>query len=134
MTPKAGYIISAAYISKKTEKQQINLAIVRIKDEQDFLDNTLLKFIEVLNDLSLLDESLYLKIKYGTVDKLKILLINNGLSLSLANLLIDGYLKYLKINFENNTVEYDPRIIKAWRKTRKTKCLYTKQAISFQNR
>lgn len=98
-------------ISKKTDKQKINLAIVRIKDEQDFLDNTIIKFIEVLNDLSLLEGSLYLKIKYGTDDKQKVLLIKNGLSLSLANLLIDDYWEYLKIDIANNTVEYNPKII-----------------------
>lgn len=110
-------------ISKKTYKQKINLAIVRIKDEQDFLDNTIIKFIEVLNDLSLLDESLYLKIKYGTDDKLKVLLIKNGLSLSLTNLLINDYLKYLQIDIANNIVKFNTKIIDAMEKNNENQVL-----------
>lgn len=96
---------------KKSHKEKINLAIVRIKEEQDFLDNTVIKYIEVLNDLHLLDEVLYLKIKYGTDDKLKVLLVKNGLSLGLANLVADQYSRYLKINYANNTVKYKDEII-----------------------
>lgn len=98
-------------IRKKSHKEKINLAIVRIKEEQDFLDNTVIKYIEVLNDLHLLDEVLYLKIKYGTDDKLKVLLVKNGLSLGLANLVADQYSRYLKINYANNTVKYKDEII-----------------------
>ena len=99
------------YQKKKVIKKKINLAIVRIKEEQDFLDNTVIKYIEVLNDLHLLDEVLYLKIKYGTDDKLKVLLVKNGLSLGLANLVADQYSRYLKINYANNTVKYKDEII-----------------------
>ena len=98
-------------LRKKVIKKKINLAIVRIKEEQDFLDNTVIKYIEVLNDLHLLDEVLYLKIKYGTDDKLKVLLVKNGLSLGLANLVADQYSRYLKINYANNTVKYKDEII-----------------------
>ncbi len=93
-------------IKKKNHKEKINLAIVRIKEEQDFLDNTIIKYIEVLYDLKLLDEILYLKIKYGTDDKLKVLLVKNGLSLGLANLIVDKYSKYLNVDYTSNTVIY----------------------------
>ena len=98
-------------ISKKNHKEKINLAIVRIKEEQDFLDNTIIKYIEVLNDLCLVDETLYLKIKYGTDDKRKVLLVKNGLSLSLANLIVDKYTDYLNIDYENSTTKYEDEII-----------------------
>lgn len=58
-----------------------------------------------------MDEVLYLKIKYGTDDKLKVLLVKNGLSLGLANLVADQYSRYLKINYANNTVKYKDEII-----------------------
>lgn len=98
-------------ISKKNHKEKINLAIVRIKEEQDYLDNTIIKYIEVLNDLNLLDGILYLKIKYGTSDNRKVLLIKNGLSLSLAKLLVDKYLNYLTLDHDNNSVKYKSGII-----------------------
>lgn len=102
-------------IGKKNVKERINLAIVRIKEEQDFLDNTVIKYIEVLNDLKLLDDVLYLKIKYGTDDKLKVLLVKNGLSLGLANLVVDEYSQYLKVDYENSIVKYAPEIIEEMR-------------------
>ena len=89
----------------------INLAIVRIKEEQDYLDNIIMKYIEVLNDLCMVDEILYLKIKYGTSDKRKVLLVKNGLSLGLSNLIVDKYADYLVIDYESNSVEYIDGII-----------------------
>ncbi|MDO4305003.1 MAG: hypothetical protein Q4D94_13935, partial [Bacillota bacterium] len=74
-----------------------------------------IKYIEVLNDLKLLDDVLYLKIKYGTDDKLKVLLVKNGLSLGLANLVVDEYSQYLKVDYENSIVKYAPEIIEEMR-------------------
>jgi hypothetical protein len=85
---------------EKGPKERINLAIVRAKEEQDFLDNVFIKFIEVLHDLSFLEKELYLKIKYGTSDMNKIVLIGNGISLGLANLLVDTYGQYVSIDRE----------------------------------
>lgn len=98
-------------IRQKNHKEMINLAIVRIKEEQDYLDNIIMKYIEVLNDLCLVDEILYLKIKYGTSDKRKVLLVKNGLSLGLSNLIVDKYADYLVIDYESNSVEYIDGII-----------------------
>lgn len=65
----------------KTKAQIVNLAIVRIKEEQDFIDNNLIKFVEVLYDLDLIEPNFYSQIKYGTNDENTICLIKNGLSL-----------------------------------------------------
>ena len=80
----------------KDRTQLINLAIVRIKEEQDFIDNTLIKYVEVLYDLELIEDNFYARIKYGTDDERAICLIKNGLSLSSAVLLIKKYNSYLK--------------------------------------
>lgn len=82
-------------ISKKTKVEKINLAIVRIKEEDDFLDYQILKFIEVLNDISLIDEEFYLKLKYGTMNKNIIILINDGFSHSLSELIISKYQSFI---------------------------------------
>ena len=79
----------------KSQTEIVNLAIVRIKEEQDFIDNNLIKFVEVLYDLDLLEPNFYSQIKYGTNDENTICLIKNGLSLSAATLLIK-ILKYKK--------------------------------------
>ena len=91
-------------LKKKTSKQRVNLAIVRIKEEQDFLENNFIKFIETINDLDFLEPDFYLKIKYCTSDKIKIFLINNGISLSLSNLLVDKYRNFLDINVDSNSL------------------------------
>src|SRR5699024_10365841 len=99
-------------IKLKSQKERINLAIVRIKEEQDFLDNVIIKFIEVLNDLEMLDSEFYLKIKYGTSNDDKIMLLKNGLSLHLANLIRKKYSEYIELNKELHTVDINPIIIK----------------------
>ncbi|MCB2356412.1 DEAD/DEAH box helicase [Clostridium estertheticum] len=98
-------------IKRKTKSQRINLAIVRIKDEQDFLDNTLIKYIEVLNDLDFIEKDFYEKIKYGTSDEFKISLIKNGFSRGLANLIIDNYSSFIKFESKLNTVNIKSEII-----------------------
>ena len=75
----------------------------------------MIKYIEVLNDLKLIEDVFYLKIKYGTDDKLKVLLVKNGLSLGLVNLVVDEYSQYLKVDYENSIVKYEPEIIEEMR-------------------
>ena len=95
----------------KNRTQVVNLAIVRIKEEQDFIDNMLIKYVEVLHDLDLIENQFYSRIKYGTDDENVICLIKNGLSLSSATLLIKKYSDYLQINLLESTVTYDENII-----------------------
>ena len=73
-------------IRYKNQKERVNLAIVRIYDEQEFLDNVLIKFIEILNELEILNGDFYNKIKYGTSDENTITLIKNGFSFGLVEI------------------------------------------------
>ena len=102
-------------ISKKSDEELINLAIVRIKEEQDFLDNELIKYIEVLNDMELMEEKLYLLIKYGTDDKEIITCTRNGISLSLAKLIVENYDSYVEIDTINETLSFKEGIVEAMR-------------------
>ena len=106
--------------------QAVNLAIVRIKEEKDFIDNTLIRFVEVFNDLALIDESFYTKVKYGTDNPEAICLLKNGLSLSLALLLIDSYRRYLKINVKDSEVYFQSDLIEAMERQMKIVFLFTK--------
>ncbi|MCV2523353.1 DEAD/DEAH box helicase [Bacillus velezensis] len=99
-------------IKTKSHKERVNLAIVRIKEEQDFIDNIFIKYIEVLNDLKLLQPEFYERIKYGTSDKNKITLIKNGLSLTVSNLLMNKYKEFLDIDTNLNNIIINPDIIK----------------------
>lgn len=87
-------------LSDKDEGQKVNIAILRIKEEQDFVDFNLMPYIEILNDLELIQNSFYDKIKYGTSDANMIKLLKEGFSIELAKVITNGnYNEY--INFEN---------------------------------
>lgn len=94
-------------VREKTRRQLTNLAIVRVKEEQDYVDNTLLKLVEVLHKLDLLDASFYSRIKYGTDDEGTICLIKNGLSSSAASLLLKKYRAYLTLDVAESRVVCD---------------------------
>jgi hypothetical protein len=110
-----GYLPLWVNIRNKTDKELVNLAILRIKEEQDFVDNTIVKFIEVLNDLDLIEENIYKQIKYGTDNDSLILMIKNGFSSSLAKLLLSEYSEFLELNFTENFVTAEKGIIDAMR-------------------
>ncbi|MGO4731829.1 DEAD/DEAH box helicase [Paenibacillus sp. 2KB_22] len=98
-------------IRYKNRVQRVNLAIVRIKEEQDFLDNTFIKYIEVINDLGILVDEFYEKIKYGTTNKNMITLIKNGLSSGLSSLLVSNYSDEVEIDSNSNTILLKPSLI-----------------------
>lgn len=78
-------------ISEKNTAERVNLAIVRLKDESDFFDNKIFKFVEVLNGVGALDANFYKLLKYGTADDTKIKLIRDGYSAGLAELMLGRY-------------------------------------------
>lgn len=108
---RGGYRKLWTDIRGKDQTQLINLAIVRIKEEQDFIDNTIMKFVEVLNDLEMIERTLYLTLKYGTSDPVEIVLIKNGVSLSLTQLLIEKYRDYISVDIKSDTIAFNPKLI-----------------------
>lgn len=97
-------------ISKKTPAQRTNLAIVRIKDEQDYLDNQLVKLLEVLHDLELIDAEFYEKIRFGTSDRDRIALMKSGFSAALARLLLTKYRGSVRIDHDTDSVVVNPAV------------------------
>lgn len=98
-------------ITTKSEVDKVNLAIVRLKEEYDFIDNEIIKYIEILSSLSLIEEKLYLKIKYGTDNKEKIALLNCGISNTLSNLLHEKYSSYYETYIDENIVIFSDNLI-----------------------
>lgn len=96
---------------KKDNYTKINLAIVRLKDEYDFIDNEIIKYIETIKALNLLEEALYFKIKYGTDNKEKIALLNCGISNTLSNLLYKKYTGFFRIDEEQSIVFFSKELI-----------------------
>ncbi|MBN1636634.1 MAG: DEAD/DEAH box helicase [Deltaproteobacteria bacterium] len=107
-------VASYVDISEKSIAERVNIAIKKIKEEQDFVDNILLKYVEVLNDLALLDEDFYQRIKYGTNNPTIITLLKNGFSIELARLISSRrYAQYVDINTENDEVNVSKQIVEA---------------------
>ncbi len=98
-------------ISAKSEVEKINLAIVRLKEEYDFIDNEIVKYIEITNSMELIEEELYLKIKYGTNKPDKIALLNSGLSNNLVNILYENYSDFYEINDKENSVFFNNSLL-----------------------
>ncbi|MES3004871.1 MAG: DEAD/DEAH box helicase [Patescibacteria group bacterium] len=98
-------------ISQKNETQRVNLAIAKIKEEQEFVDFNIMKYIEILNELGLIDDDFYDQVKYGTSDKKVICMLKNGLSMELAKLFKEKYLSFVTFDLEQDTLQFNLDII-----------------------
>ena len=84
-------------IREKSEQELVNLAVAKIKEEQDFVDFRLMPYVEVLNAVGALQSSLYNRLKYGTDDAYLIAMLRNGFSLELARLVKSKYREYVSV-------------------------------------
>lgn len=102
------------YINLRTKSQtdKINLAIVKIKEEQDFIEHHITKYSEIINKLNLIDSSFFEKIKYGSNDKKIITMLKNGYSYELAQILNEKeYENFITFNFDKETLVIDKKIL-----------------------
>lgn len=110
-------------ITQKNDADLINLAVVRIKENQDDMDNKIIKYIEALHDVGLINVSLYKKIKYGTDNEQIICLIKNGVPPSIAITLFTKYADYLEIDTENSTASIKTGIRKAMQQNQESRII-----------
>ncbi|MET0570871.1 MAG: hypothetical protein ABWZ79_05560, partial [Pedobacter agri] len=90
-------------LSEKSFAELVNLAIVKLKLEDDFVAYKLNKFIVMMYDFDLISADEYHEYVYGTTDKTKISLSKIGLNVSLISRLErDGQLGNLVVDQFNN--------------------------------
>lgn len=90
-------------LSKKNDVELVNLAIIKLKMEDDFISFKLNKFIIMLYDYGLISVDDYNLYIYGTTDQYKIDLSKIGLSVSLISRLeSDNQLEHLYFDDFNN--------------------------------
>ncbi|CAM4345054.1 DEAD/DEAH box helicase [Flavobacterium terrigena] len=90
-------------LTKLTDKQLINYAIVKLKIEDDFISFKLNKFIVFLYDYNLISEDIYHQYVYGTNDKKIISFTKFGLNISLINRIkAKNQLQNLSFDANNN--------------------------------
>jgi len=111
-------------LSQKSEAEKINLAIHRIKEEQDFVDNTLIKYLEILQDLGFIQSEFYDKLKFGTNDPKIICLLKNGFSIELAKCIVKtAYSSYVQINLKTDEIYVTSGIVSQMEKENENKIL-----------
>lgn len=109
--------------NSKSPEEIANIAIVRVKEELDFLEYNITKLIEVCNGLELLSREFYNNFKYGSSDEEILCLMKNGASLYLAKLLKDKYHSYFELDLENNLVTLNPGLEQAMIENNENKLL-----------
>jgi len=103
-------------LSSKSNADRVNLAILKIKEEQDFVEFNLLKYIEIIFELDLIDHVFYEKIKYGSSDPRVISLLKNGFSIELSKVLVDKkYRDLITFNFTSDDILINEFIISQMR-------------------
>lgn len=121
-------------LRNKNIPERINIAILRIKEEQDFIEFNLLKYIEVLSELELIDHTFFDKVKYGSGDRKTIILLKNGFSIELAKCINkEEYNSLISFNLELDEVNINPVIISTMEENFENKILIfeLKYHISF---
>ncbi|WP_104091765.1 helicase-related protein [Arthrobacter sp. GMC3] len=107
----------------KSATERVNLAVVKVKEEQDFLDNNLMKYVDMLFELGLISDRLQLKIKYGTTNPSVICLLRNGVSPDLAHLVMDEYVSHISLNLQKGEVKVRESLVAAMRADEKNDVL-----------
>ena len=92
-------------LSSKDNKTLLNLAIAKIKIEDDFISFKINNFVTLMYKVGLIEENEYNEFVYGTKEKKKLNLIKKGLSISLVNKLNDEkQLDNLMLDKYNNII------------------------------
>lgn len=95
-------------LNQKTKQQMVNIAIVKLKLEEDFVGFKLHKFFQLMLDYELLTIDEYNIIIYGTTDYKKLSLVKMGLTINIINRLEDdGQLENISVDVNNNLYSND---------------------------
>lgn len=90
-------------LSTKSDAEKANLAIVKLKMEDDFISFKINKFVVLLYDYELINSDEYNLFIYGTTDENKIALTKYGLNINLVSKLeTDNQLDNLQFDSFNN--------------------------------
>lgn len=90
-------------LSKKTHEEIVNLAIIKLKLEDDFIKYKLSKFVVMMYDYNLIEEDEYNLFMYGTNNSKKIEFIKMGIGPNLISRLdSDNQLKNIYLDKNNN--------------------------------
>lgn len=92
-------------LSLKSYKELVNIAIIKIKNETDFISFTFSNFVNVLHQIGVVSESEYNNFMYGTEVRENIEYIKIGLSIPLISLLKNND-QIKNLNIQNGRLSY----------------------------
>ncbi|WOO35803.1 DEAD/DEAH box helicase [Anaerocolumna sp. AGMB13020] len=90
-------------LATKSRQELVNIAIIKIKIEEDFVSHKLSMLFQCLLDYSVITLDAYNQLVYGTTSTQKLHLIKMGLTINIVNKLEkDDQLKNIRIDNNNN--------------------------------
>ncbi len=90
-------------LRRKNETEMLNLAIIKLKIEDDFLSYKFNKFVELLHEYNLITSAEYNFATYGTEDEFEIKLVKQGLPIHLVSKLTRDQ-QLPNLNFDENNI------------------------------
>ncbi|MFC1467999.1 RNA helicase, partial [Verrucomicrobiota bacterium] len=121
------------HIPSKVVAERVNLAIVRIKEEEDLLEYRLFRFIDVLEALGFLDSTFFKLIKYGTADDQKIGLMKYGFSSTLSERILKKYSHRIAMS-GNEVVRVNSLLISDMKAARESRILVLEAELNTKKR
>jgi hypothetical protein len=109
----SGYRRLYVRMAAKSRAERINLAVAKVKEEQDFVDFNLIRYVEILDSFGVLDPSLYNRLKYGTDNPYLICLLKNGCSPELSRLIREAYSEHVDVDLDQNSLRVSPGLAEA---------------------
>lgn len=89
-------------LKQKNDTEMVNLAIVKLKLENDFINYTMIKFFQLMLDYKIISTKYYNNLVYGSNNETKLSLLKQGLTINVINKLdSDNQMKNIIID-ENN--------------------------------
>ena len=89
-------------LKQKNDTELVNLAIVKLKLENDFINYTMIKFFQLMLDYNIISNQYYNSLVYGTNNETKLNLLKQGLTINVINKLdSDNQIQNIIID-ENN--------------------------------
>ena len=100
----------------KNETELVNLAIIKLKLENDFVNYTLIKFFQIMLDYKIISSEYYNILVYGTNDITKLNLLKQGLSINVINKL-DSDKQIKNIIIDKNNIARGNQKFQEYKKT-----------------
>lgn len=103
-------------LKQKNDTELVNLAIVKLKLENDFINYTMIKFFQLMLDYNLISNQYYNSLVYGTNNETKLNLLKQGLTINVINKL-DSDKQIQNIIIDENNITYGNKQFEEYKET-----------------